>query len=178
MITAQFNSTNASICLPASSPSLVALVVVAHARRQTLERADPSLVGVQVAHAIQLASVHAFHVSIGISAALVALGGLIGLVAVAAALGRPLRGKRRARVGRSRANQWKRRVVRPPERAAAAGGLTARRSRWWELASAGIRRRLEVKAPSLAASARRRDFVAGRRFVRSPASPLSNEHAR
>ena len=35
-----------------------------------------------VAHAVQSASVHAFHVGIGISAALVALGGLLGLAGI------------------------------------------------------------------------------------------------
>ena len=81
VITAQFNST-LNHRLAGLSLSPAARAAVAHARRQTLERADPSRAGVKVAHAIQSASVHAFHVSIGISAALVALGGLIGLVAI------------------------------------------------------------------------------------------------
>ena len=44
--------------------------------------ADPARAGPEVAHAVQAASVHAFHVGIGISAALVALGGLLGLAGI------------------------------------------------------------------------------------------------
>jgi EmrB/QacA subfamily drug resistance transporter len=59
--------------------SAAARTAVAQARTQTLARVDPAHVGTQVAHAVQSASVGAFHVGIGISAALVALGGLLGL---------------------------------------------------------------------------------------------------
>ena len=55
---------------------------VAVARQQTLARVDVARTGAMVAHAVQDASVHAFHVGIGISAVLVALGGLIGLVGI------------------------------------------------------------------------------------------------
>ncbi|MEP7022658.1 MAG: DHA2 family efflux MFS transporter permease subunit [Actinomycetota bacterium] len=55
---------------------------VAQARGQTLARLDPGRVGQDVAAAVQSASVHAFHVGIGISAVLVALGGLLGLAGI------------------------------------------------------------------------------------------------
>ena len=55
---------------------------MAQARRSTLARVDPARAGVQVAHAVQVASVDAFHVAIGISAVLVALGGVLGLVGI------------------------------------------------------------------------------------------------
>jgi EmrB/QacA subfamily drug resistance transporter len=81
VITAQFNST-LSDRLAGLTLSRAARAAVTHARHETLARVDPSRVGVDVSHAIQSASVHAFHVSIGISAALVALGGLVGLVTI------------------------------------------------------------------------------------------------
>jgi MFS family permease len=56
--------------------------VVAQAREQTLARVDPARAGAGVAHAVEAASVHAFHVGIGISATLVALGGLLGLAGI------------------------------------------------------------------------------------------------
>ncbi|MBV9001492.1 MAG: MFS transporter [Solirubrobacterales bacterium] len=62
-----------------SSPARAA---VAQARQQTLARVDPARVGVTVAHAVQSASVHAFHVGIGISAVLVAVGGIVGLAGI------------------------------------------------------------------------------------------------
>jgi EmrB/QacA subfamily drug resistance transporter len=57
---------------PAAAAALV------DARRATLARADPRLVGRPVAEAVQAASVHAFHVGEGIALALVAAGGLLG----------------------------------------------------------------------------------------------------
>jgi EmrB/QacA subfamily drug resistance transporter len=81
VITAQFNSTlSQSLARVTLSPA--ARAAVAEARRQTLARVDPSRVGLDVSNAVQSASVHAFHVSIGISAALVAMGGLLGLGAI------------------------------------------------------------------------------------------------
>jgi EmrB/QacA subfamily drug resistance transporter len=80
VITAEFNST-LHHRLAGVTLSPAARAAVAQARRQTLARADPRL-GPAVSHAIQSASIHAFHVSIGISAALVALGGLVGLIAI------------------------------------------------------------------------------------------------
>ena len=62
--------------------SAVARDAVAQARQQTLARVDPARVGVAVTHAVQTASVDAFHVGIGISAALVALGGVLGLAGI------------------------------------------------------------------------------------------------
>jgi MFS family permease len=59
-----------------------ARVAVAQARKETLARVDPSKVGVPVALAVRSASVHAFHLGIGISAALVALGGFLGLAGI------------------------------------------------------------------------------------------------
>jgi hypothetical protein len=62
------------------SPSAAA--AVQQARRQTLARVDPRRAGPDVAQAVQAASVHAFHVGIGISAALVALGGVLGIAGI------------------------------------------------------------------------------------------------
>ncbi len=59
-----------------------ARAAVAQARGETLARVDPARAGVQVAHAVQSASVGAFHLGVGISAVLVALGGLLGLVGI------------------------------------------------------------------------------------------------
>ncbi len=59
-----------------------ARAAVTQARGETLARVDPARAGVQVAHAVQSASVGAFHLGVGISAALVALGGLLGLVGI------------------------------------------------------------------------------------------------
>jgi EmrB/QacA subfamily drug resistance transporter len=56
--------------------------VVAQARQETLARVNPAQAGATVAHAVQAASVHAFHIGMGISAVLVALGGLIGLIGI------------------------------------------------------------------------------------------------
>ena len=55
---------------------------VAQARGETLARVDPARAGIHVAHAVQSASVEAFHLGIGISAVLVALGGLLGLAGI------------------------------------------------------------------------------------------------
>ena len=58
------------------------LTAIAQARKQTLARLDPAKVGQDVSLAVQSASVHAFHVGVGISAVLVALGGLLGLAGI------------------------------------------------------------------------------------------------
>ena len=63
--------------LPASAKS-----AVAEARKQTLARVDAARAGPAVARAVRSASVHAFHVGLGIAAALVGLGGLLGLVGI------------------------------------------------------------------------------------------------
>ncbi len=59
-----------------------ARLAVAQAREQTLARVDASAAGPDVANAVEAASVRAFHVGLGISAALVALGGLLGLAGI------------------------------------------------------------------------------------------------
>jgi EmrB/QacA subfamily drug resistance transporter len=56
--------------------------VVDEARATTLTRVDPARAGADVARAVETASVHAFHVGIGISAVLVALGGVLGLAGI------------------------------------------------------------------------------------------------
>jgi EmrB/QacA subfamily drug resistance transporter len=81
VISGQFKSTlGQRLAAVPLSPS--ARTVVAQARQQTLARVDPARVGAFVAHAVQDASVHAFHVGIVISAVLVALGGLVGLLGI------------------------------------------------------------------------------------------------
>jgi len=55
-----------------------AALLVEQARRQTLARVDPGRAGADVAGAVEAASVRAFHVGIGISALLLALGGVLG----------------------------------------------------------------------------------------------------
>ena len=62
------------------SPS--AMTAVAQARVQTLARVDSAQAGPDVADAVQSASLNAFHVGIGISAGLVALGGVLGLAGI------------------------------------------------------------------------------------------------
>jgi EmrB/QacA subfamily drug resistance transporter len=53
------------------------------ARSQTFARVEPgSAGGAEIADAVRAASDHAFHVGIGISAALVALGGVLGLAGI------------------------------------------------------------------------------------------------
>ncbi len=80
VISAQFSSSLdhslAGVSLPPPASH-----AVAQARQQTLARA-PASAGPEVVSAVESASVHAFHVGIGISATLVALGGLLGLVGI------------------------------------------------------------------------------------------------
>lgn len=52
------------------------------ARRETLARVDPAKTGPRVADAVEKSSVRAFHVGLGISTTLVALGGLLGLIGI------------------------------------------------------------------------------------------------
>jgi hypothetical protein len=81
VISSQFaHSLNASLAGERLSPAVAS--AVAQARGQTLARLDPGQVGQHVAAAVQAASVHAFHVGIGISALLVGLGGLLGLLGI------------------------------------------------------------------------------------------------
>ena len=81
VISAQF-STSLSKQLGGVRLSPQARIAVAQARTQTLARVDPSTAGPRVSLAVQSASVQAFHVGVGISATLVALGGLLGLAGV------------------------------------------------------------------------------------------------
>jgi EmrB/QacA subfamily drug resistance transporter len=62
--------------------SPAARIAVAQARNRTFSRIAPSHGGLAVSHAVQFASVHAFHIGIVISAVLVALGGLFGLAGI------------------------------------------------------------------------------------------------
>src|SRR4051794_12094316 len=55
---------------------------VAQARKETLARVDAGRVGADVAEGVEAASVHAFHVGTGIAAALLGLGGLLGLAGI------------------------------------------------------------------------------------------------
>ncbi len=64
---------------PLAAPQRAA---VQEARRQTLARVDPATAGRDVAQAVEAASIHAFHVGIGIAATLVALGGVLGIVGI------------------------------------------------------------------------------------------------
>jgi EmrB/QacA subfamily drug resistance transporter len=81
VVSVQFSSTLDST-LRGHALSSAARAAISQARGQTLARVDPARAGADVAAAVQSAAVHAFHVGIGISAALVALGGLLGLVAI------------------------------------------------------------------------------------------------
>ncbi|MFZ1996136.1 MAG: DHA2 family efflux MFS transporter permease subunit [Solirubrobacteraceae bacterium] len=78
VITSQF-STNLNHQLAGRSLSPAAQAAVAKARTETLAQVTPAVAGPTVSQAVQSASVHAFHVGIGIAATLVALGGLLGL---------------------------------------------------------------------------------------------------
>jgi EmrB/QacA subfamily drug resistance transporter len=81
VVSSQFNST-LDQNLAGVRLSAAARTAVSEARKSTLARVDPAVTGVQVAQAVQSASVDAFQVAIGISAALVALGGVLGLVGI------------------------------------------------------------------------------------------------
>jgi EmrB/QacA subfamily drug resistance transporter len=81
VISAQFSSA-LDARLTGLRLSAAARAAIAQARQQTLAKVDPGRAGVAVAHAVQSSAVHAFHVGIGISAALVALGGLLGLAGI------------------------------------------------------------------------------------------------
>jgi predicted MFS family arabinose efflux permease len=81
VISAQFGSTlGRQLANVRLSPA--ERIAVTEARRQTFARIAPSRGRVQLSRAVQSASVEAFHVGMGISAALVALGGLLGLAGI------------------------------------------------------------------------------------------------
>jgi EmrB/QacA subfamily drug resistance transporter len=81
VVSAQFASTLDSRLGDRQLPP-AARAAVEQARGQTLARVDPALAGDDVAQAVQASAVHAFRVGIGISAALVALGGVLGLAGI------------------------------------------------------------------------------------------------
>ena len=81
IVAAQFNSA-LDQRLDGRRLSPPARAAVADARRQTLARVNPARTGPEVAHAVESASIHAFRVGMGISAALVALGGILGLAGI------------------------------------------------------------------------------------------------
>jgi hypothetical protein len=81
VISAQFSSSlDKHLAHITLSPA--ARAAVTQARGQTLASVDPARTGRRAALAVQSASVHAFHVGIGISATLVTLGGLLGLAGI------------------------------------------------------------------------------------------------
>ena len=81
VVSAQFNSalddSLAGQTLPPPARS-----AVEQARKETFATVDPAVTGSAVAEDVESASNHAFHVGIGISAALVALGGVLGLAGI------------------------------------------------------------------------------------------------
>jgi EmrB/QacA subfamily drug resistance transporter len=81
VISAQFKS-SLDMHLAGVKLSAAARAAVAAARQETLARVDPAKTGAAVAHAVQTSAVHAFHVGIMISAILVAVGGVLGLVGI------------------------------------------------------------------------------------------------
>jgi EmrB/QacA subfamily drug resistance transporter len=81
VVSAQFSST-LDDRLGNGTLSSAEATAVAGARHETLARVDPAAAGARVAGAVESASNHAFHVGIGISTALVALGGLLGLAGI------------------------------------------------------------------------------------------------
>ena len=81
VISSQFSSTlNDRLADVRLSPQARAAVI--EARKQPLARVDAATVGPRVSLAVQSASVHAFHVGVGISGVLVALGGVLGLAGI------------------------------------------------------------------------------------------------
>src|SRR6185436_16915109 len=78
VVSAQFNSSlDESLAGQPVSPDQA--VAIEGARHETLARLDPAQVGPDIAGAVESASTEAFHVGLGISAALVAHGGILGL---------------------------------------------------------------------------------------------------
>jgi EmrB/QacA subfamily drug resistance transporter len=81
VVAAQFNS-SLDDRLAGARATPAAQKAIDSARRESLARVDPSKVGASTAKAVEDSSVHAFHVGLIISTALVALGGLLGLVGI------------------------------------------------------------------------------------------------
>ncbi len=114
VVSTQFNS-SLDQRLVGIKLSPTAQVAVIQARSQTLAQVESSRTGGAVAAAVQSSSIHSFHIGIGISSALVALGGLLGLAGIRD--GR--RDERRVRSGRAR---W----ISPPARISVENALTER----------------------------------------------------
>ena len=81
VLSAQFNSGLDQRLKGVSLPP-AARAALAQARKETLTRVEPSQAGSRVSLAVQDSSIGALHVGLGLSAALVALGGLLGLVGI------------------------------------------------------------------------------------------------
>ena len=81
VVSAQFSSA-LDDRLAGQTLSPPARTAVEQARKETLARVDPATAGAGVASAVQSASTHAFQVGIGISTALVAVGGVLGLAGI------------------------------------------------------------------------------------------------
>jgi EmrB/QacA subfamily drug resistance transporter len=81
VLSAQFNSGLDQRLKGVSLPP-AARAALAQARKQTLTRVEPSQAGSRVSLAVQDSSIGALHVGLGLSAAFVALGGLLGLVGI------------------------------------------------------------------------------------------------
>ncbi|HEX6714586.1 MAG TPA: hypothetical protein VF066_14425, partial [Thermoleophilaceae bacterium] len=81
IVAAQFNS-SLDDRLSGVRISPLAAREVSDARKQTLARVDPARTGPEAARAVEDSSIHAFRFGLGISTALVALGGVLGLVGI------------------------------------------------------------------------------------------------
>ena len=131
VVSAQFDS-SLDQRLAGVKLSPTAQAAVSQARSQTLTRVERSRTGPAVAVAVQSGSVHAFHIGIGVSSALVALGGLLGLAGIR---NRRRGGRREDCAGDQRATgtAWRRQSARvhspaitPGREASTAGRRTAR----------------------------------------------------
>ncbi len=81
VVSAQFNSAlDESLAGQTLPPP--ARIAVEQARKETFASVDPAVTGSAVAEDVESASNHAFQVGIGISATLVALGGVLGLAGI------------------------------------------------------------------------------------------------
>ena len=81
VVAGQFNSSLGESPYVQNLPP-AAQAAVDRVRNQTFASVDPAVVGAPAAEAVQSASEHAFHVGLGISVTLVALGGVVGLAGI------------------------------------------------------------------------------------------------
>jgi EmrB/QacA subfamily drug resistance transporter len=81
VVAAQFNS-SLDDRLAGVTPTPAQQKEVDTARKETIARADPQRAGPRIAAAVEDSSIHAFRVGLAISAALVALGGVLGLIGI------------------------------------------------------------------------------------------------